>query len=63
MDGGFGNVFAAECTTTDCDVDFSEKVEKGDMLTGFSGFEPFLESFIVDFFLAGDICAQCLSSE
>jgi hypothetical protein len=50
MDRGFGNIFPAERTTTDGDVDFSEKVEKGDMLTGFSGFKPFL-------------CTQSLSSE
>ena len=63
MDRGFGNIFPAERTTTDSDVDFSEKVEERDMFTGFGCLKPFLETFVVDFLLARDICAQCLTGE
>jgi len=32
MYGFFGDVISAKGTTTDCDVDFTEKVEEGDVV-------------------------------
>jgi len=63
MNCSLGNILSTERPTTHRNIDFSEKVEERNMFAIFCRIEPFLETFIINFFLTRDICSQCLSRE
>lgn len=59
----FGDVVSAKGTTTYCDVDFAKVVEEGDVLARLCRLDPFFKTFVVDFFVAGDVCSYGFSCE